>query len=309
MRIAVVGGTGFVGSHVVAGLLEAGHELRVVGRGERSAALPPGLQVTHGDVVSGEGLEQAFEAADAIVNLAAVIRERGNQNFLTVNAEGPARVAAAAQRAGVRRLVQISAVGADPDPAFPYLFSRWQGEQGLIATDLEWVILRSSVVFGRGRGFFDQLARAISLPSPFLVIPGDGRALFQPIAAQDLARCLRLCVEDPERARQVYEVGGPEQLTLEQLTLEVARAIDREWFGISRRRPLHLDVRLIRPGALLMAKLLPDPLVTPQQLDLLGRPNATRLDAVRSCFGFDPVPVRGNLGYLRRPRRWPKLSA
>ncbi|MGH7697660.1 MAG: NAD-dependent epimerase/dehydratase family protein [Candidatus Dormibacteria bacterium] len=309
MRVALVGGSGFVGSHLLPAFLQAGHELRVVGRGVRSAALPPGLAPTRGDVVSGEGLLEAFQGAQAVVNLAAVIRERGVQTFDSVNARGSARVVAAAEAAGVERLVQFSAVGADSDPNFPYLLSKWRGEQAVQASSLDWVIVRSSTIFGPGPGFFSELARAISLPSPFLIVPGDGSATFQPIAAQDVARCLLQAVEQPERSHYLYEIGGPDQLTLDELTLEVARAIDKEWFGISKRKLLHLDPRLIRPGAVLMDKLMPHPLVTPAQLAMLAKPNVTRLDAVPSDFGFDPLPLHGHLDYLRRPRRWPRMAA
>jgi len=309
LRVAVVGGTGFVGSHLVPQLLQAGHEVRVVGRGVRSATLPPGLAPTYGDVVSGDGLAEAFQSADAVVNLVAVIRERGNQTFDAVNAEGSANVVTAATQAGVRRLVQFSAIGADPDPTFPYLLSKWRGEQVVTASSLEGVIIRSSTIFGTGEGFFTLLAKAISLPAPFLIIPGDGTAIFQPIHADDVARCVLAGVEDPGRAGHLYEIGGPDQVSLEQITMGIAQVIDKEWFGISKRKPLHLDPRLIRPGALVMDKLLPNPLVTPQQLDMLAKPNVTRLDAVRTEFGFEPRPMWGNLGYLKRPSRWPKLAA
>jgi uncharacterized protein YbjT (DUF2867 family) len=309
LRVAIVGGTGFVGSHLVPQVLKAGHEVRVVGRGVRPPALPPDLTPTHGDVVSGDGLEAAFQSADVVVNLVAVIRERGLQTFDAVNAQGTANVADAAARAGVKRLVQLSAIGADPDPNFPYLISKWRGEQAVIASSLEWVIIRSSTIFGKGDGFFTLLARAISLPAPFLLIPGDGAAVFQPIHADDVGRCLLAAIEDSRRARQLYEIGGPDQVTLEQITLAVAQAIDKEWFGISKRKPIHVDPRMIRPGAMLMDKLLPDPLVTPQQLDMLAKPNVTRVDAVRTEFGFEPRPMEGNLGYLKRPRRWPKMAA
>ncbi|MGA2873176.1 MAG: NAD-dependent epimerase/dehydratase family protein [Candidatus Dormibacteria bacterium] len=309
MRVAVVGGTGLVGSHLLPSLLSAGHEIRVVGRGERSATLPPGLLPTFGDVVSGEGLDQAFQSADAVVNLAAVIRPRGYQTFEAVNARGTANVVAAAARAGVRRMVQFSAIGADPDPSFPYLFSKWEGEQAVAASSLEWVVVRSSVIFGEGRGFFNHLADALSLPSPFLVIPGDGSAVFQPISADDVARCLLLAVEEQPRARHLYEIGGPEQPTLEEIVFAIAEAIGKERFGGSKRTALHLDPRLIRPVAMVMDRLLEDPLVTAQQLDMLAQPNITRLDAVRLDFGFEPRPMRGNLGYLKRPSRRPRRAA
>lgn len=305
MRVAITGGSGFVGSHLVPLLLESGHEIRVIGRGARPVTLPPGLSVTFGDVVTGEGLEEAFRDADAVVNLVAIIRAKGVQTFTSVNSQGTAHVVRAAQQAGVPRLVQLSAIGAGPDPTFPYLFSKWQGEQWVRGSGLDWVILRSSVIFGKGDGFFTTLAKAISLPAPFLVIPGDGTAVFQPIAADDVARCLRSAVLEPQRAGKVYEIGGPEQLTLEQITLAVAAATGKEWFGIARRKPLHLDPRLIRPGAVLMDKLMPNPLVTPQQLDMLVKPNVTAADSVVANFGFQPQSLGANIGYLKRPKRWP----
>lgn len=309
MRVAVVGGSGFVGSHLLPQLLRRGHEIRVIGRGLRSTPLAPGLVPTYADVVSGEGLEEAFQSADAVINLVAVIRERGLQTFDAVNARGTANVVEAAGRAGVRRLVQFSAIGADPDPNFPYLLSKWRGEQAVAASSLEWVVIRSSTIFGVGDGFFSTLAKALSLPAPFLVIPGDGSAVFQPIHADDVARCLVAGIEDQSRARQLSEIGGPDQVTLEQITIAVAQAIDKEWFGISKRKPLHLDPRLIRPGAVLMDRFLARPLVTPLQLDMLAKPNVTRLDAVRTGFGFEPRPMWSNLGYLKRKSRWPRLAA
>ncbi len=305
MRIAITGGSGFVGSHLVPLLLESGHEIRVVGRGARSTTLPAGLSPTFGDVVTGEGLEAAFQGADVVVNLVAVIRNQGVQTFDSVNSRGTQHVVDASRAAGVRRLVQLSAIGADPDPMFPYLFSKWQGEQWVQGSGLEWVILRSSVIFGKGDGFFSLLAKAISTPAPFLVIPGDGTAIFQPIAAEDVARCLLAAVEQPERQGHIYEIGGPDQLTLEEITVAVAEATGRDWFGISKRKPLHLDPRLIRPGAVVMDKIMRNPLVTPQQLDMLVKPNVAALDAVVRDFGFEPKPLIPNLGYLRKPKRWP----
>ena len=304
MRIAVTGGTGFVGGEVVRTLLLAGHELRVVGRGVRQPRLPDGLRLTFGDVVTGTGLDDAFAGADAVVHLTAVIRERGPQTFAAVNAQGTATVVAAAERAGVRRLVHLSALGVDPDPDFPYLASKWQGEQAVRGSGLDWVVVRSSVIFGPGDGFFGQLAGALRVPSPFLVIPGDGRALFQPIAVGDVARCLRAAVEEPARRHHVYEIGGPQHLTLEQIMGAVAAATGHDEFLLGPRRPLRIPVAALRPLGALMDRLLPNPPVTAQQLALLARPNATSLDAVPAAFGFDPAPLATHLATLRRRRRW-----
>ena len=299
MRIAVTGGTGFLGSHLVAALLAAGHELRVVGRGAHRGTPPTGLRPTFGDVLSGEGLGAAFAGADAVVHLAAVIRERGPQTFAAVNADGTRTVVRAAEAAGARRLVHVSALGADPDPTFPYLASRWQGEEWVRSSQLDWVIVRSSVIFGPGDGFFSQLARAVRLPQPVIVVPGDGTQLFQPIAIGDVVRCLVAATTEPERRHHLYEIGGPEHVSLETLFRLVAAVTEADWLLTSRKRFIHVPIELLRPMALVMGRLLPHPLVTAAQLDLLARPNVTQLDAVPLGFGFAPTALADGLEHLR----------
>ncbi|HUY96830.1 MAG TPA: NAD-dependent epimerase/dehydratase family protein [Verrucomicrobiae bacterium] len=299
MRIAVTGGTGFVGSHLVPTLLRAGHEIRVVGRGVRRGALPDDLRPTFGDVLSGEGLAAAFQGAEVVIHLVAVIRERGRQTFTAVNAEGTRQVVEAARAAGVTRLVHLSAIGADPDPTYAYLASKWQGEEWVRTSGLDFVIVRSSVIGGRGDGFFTQLARAVRLPQPVIVIPGDGTALFQPIAADDVVRCLAATVSGSGRISGVVEIGGPEHLSLETLIRRVAAVAEADWLLASPKRFVHVPVELLRPMARLTDRCLPNPLVTASQLDLLARPNITRLDAVASAFGFLPSPLAVQIEHLR----------
>ena len=156
MRIAITGGTGFVGSHLASHLAEQGHELVLISRGARAgggAAGPAATRVT-ADVVSGSGLAAAFAGCDAVVNLVAVIVERRGQTFDAVNRQGAVNVARAAVEAGVGHLVQLSALGADPDPRFGYLASKWSGEQAIRISGIPHTILRSSLVFGPGDGFF-----------------------------------------------------------------------------------------------------------------------------------------------------------
>ncbi len=299
MRIAVTGGSGFVGSHLVPLLLADGHEVRIVGRGVRRGTLPDDLRASFGDVLTGEGLADAFQGADCVIHLVAIIRERGRQTFAAVNGEGTRNVVRAAELAGARRLVHLSALGVDPDPTYPYLASKWQGEQWVRGSAIEWVILRSSVMFGPGDGFFSQLARAVRLPQPVIVVPGDGTALFQPVAVSDVAHCLLAAATDPERAHHTYDLGGPEHLSLEALMRQVATVAEADWLLASPKRYVHVPLELLRPLARLMERLMANPLVTASQIDLLGRPNVTALDAIPTGFGFRPTALAGQLAYLR----------
>ena len=300
MRIAITGGTGFVGSHLASHLAEQGHELVLVARGKRPSD-PAGPAVTRvaADVVSGSGLVKAFAGCDAVVNLVAVIVEKRGQTFDAVNRQGAANVARAAVEAGVGHLVHLSAIGADPDPRFGYLASKWSGEQAIRISGIPHTIIRSSLVFGPGDGFFVKLARLIRRTPPLFPLPiaGDGRTLFQPIAAEDIARCIGLALERGPGPR-VFAVGGPDHLSYEQ----IVDIIRREVVSLPRIK-VHVPVPAIRPVAALMAAVMRDPLVTPAQLDLLGHHNITIPGAVAAVFGFEPQRFADRVGYLRRRGR------
>ncbi|MGO8686751.1 MAG: NAD-dependent epimerase/dehydratase family protein [Candidatus Dormibacteria bacterium] len=298
MRIAITGGTGFVGSRLAAHLAEEGHDLVLVSRGRRRAAAGTG-RLAAGDVVSGAGLVEAFAGCDAVVNLVAVIVERRRQSFERVNHLGTAHVAQAVRAAGVRHLVQLSALGADPDPRYAYLASKWAGEQAIRLSGVPHTILRSSLVFGPGDGFFVKLATLIRRTPPFAPLPiaGSGRTVFQPIAAGDVARCIGLTLERGPSDR-IVAIGGPDHLSYEQI-IDIIR---REVVSLPRLK-VHVPVPAIRPVAAVMAAVMRDPLVTPAQLDLLGRDNITQPGAVRAAFGFDPQRFAEHCGYLRRRGR------
>jgi nucleoside-diphosphate-sugar epimerase len=291
-RIAITGGTGFVGIHTSRALAAAGHELRLLARGTRSGPRPAGAEWVRADVVSSDGLAEALRGCDAVVHLVAIIREKGRQTFTRVNAQGTANVARAAAEAGVGHLVHISAIGVEPDPRYAYLASKWEGEQAVSGGTVPFTVLRPSLVFGPGDGFFTVLAKLIRL-NPVVPVVGDGRALFQPIAVSDLARIITLCIErGPSSA--VHEVGGPHQLTYEQI-IDIIKAET----GRVRRRNVHVPVAAMLPLATIFEKVLPNPPVTPGQLRLLEKQNVTRLDAVPTQFGFQPLSLAENCEYLQ----------
>lgn len=290
-RIAIVGGTGFVGLHTSRALVAAGHEVRLVARGQRRGPQVPGTQLVRADVVTGQGLEEALRGSDVVLHLAAVIRERGQQTFDKVNRQGAENVAAAVRAAGVGHVIHQSALGADPDPAYAYLCSKWQGEQAMRASGVPCDVLRPSLLFGIGDGFFTQLVKLIRW-NPVVPVPGDGRAMFQPLAIGDLARIVVQCVETGPRGL-VAEIGGPDWLSLE----EIINIIKAE---MGTRRPnVHVPIPAILPAAILFDALLPNPPVTPSQLKLLAKNNLARPDSVQRSFGFEPQSFAANAGYLR----------
>jgi NADH dehydrogenase len=301
MRIAIAGGTGFVGSQLAAHLTEQGHELVLVARGNQRHTAPAaaGARLARADVVSGTGLAEAFAGCQAVVNLVAIIVEKGRQTFDAVNRQGTANVAQAAVDAGVTHLVQLSALGAGPDPRFAYLASKWAGEQAIAISGVPHTIIRSSLVFGPGDGFFVKLARLVRRTPPLFPLPiaGDGRTLFQPIAAADVARCIGLALQRGP-SNGVVSIGGPDHLSYEQI-IDLIRT---EVVSLPRLK-VHVPVIAIKPVATLMTAIMRDPLVTPSQLDLLGRNNVTLPGAVRVTYAFDPARFAESCGYLRRRGR------
>ncbi|HYA00866.1 MAG TPA: NAD-dependent epimerase/dehydratase family protein [Candidatus Binatia bacterium] len=296
MRIAITGGTGFVGSHLTAQLSEQGHELVLLTRTRRQRrATRPNVTLVGADVVTGEGLAEGLAGCDALVHLVAVIVERGRQTFDAVNRRGSANVAAAARRAGIGHLVHLSAVGADPDPRYAYLASKWAGEQAVRISGVPHTIIRSSLMFGPGDGFFTKLTKLVRRTPPMAPLPvaGDGRTLFQPIAVDDVARCIATALERGPSDR-VVSIGGPDHLSYE----EIIDIIKAKVVSLPRIN-VHVPVLAIKPMAAMMAAVMRDPLVTPSQLDLLGRNNITTPNAVATAFGFTPRRFADNCAYLR----------
>jgi uncharacterized protein YbjT (DUF2867 family) len=291
VRVAVTGGSGFVGIHTVRALKNAGHEVVVIARG--TVRQPKGERVTfvRADVTSAPALASAFAGCDAVVHLVAVIRERGRQTYDRVNREGSERVAQAAKDAGIGHLLYQSALGADPDPRFPYLLSKWEAEQAVRAGGIPYTTFRPGLIFGTGDGFFTLLARMMRI-LPVITIAGDGRALFQPISVADVTRCIVLALERGP-SNHVHELGGPDQMTYE----EIVRTI-KATLGL-HRKIVHVPVPMMLPLAFMMEKVLRNPPVTRDQLHMLARNNITRVDSVRVAFGFDAMSFADNADYLQ----------
>ncbi len=241
--------------------------------------------------VTGDGLDDALAGADAVVHLAAIPRESRGRRFDAVNARGTERVVEAAERAGVSRFVHLSAIGVIDDPGLAFLHSKWRGEKAVRSSALEWVVLRPSLLFGEGDGFFNLVRTALRYWSPGIVaIPGRGDARFQPLAVDDLAIAIERSLTDDGRARSVYEIGGPEHLTYRQIVDAVSAATGM------RRLKIGVPIPVISAITAVTDRILPAFPVSHDQISSLQRPNSTDLDAFERAFGVKPRPL--DLSYL-----------
>jgi uncharacterized protein YbjT (DUF2867 family) len=296
MRVAVTGANGFVGRHLVAQLLQRGHDVRALisERPDAEKDLPESgrgnVDVRRADVRKPDSLRGAFDGMDAVVHTVAVPTER-KQKFADVNVAGVAHVVAEAQRAGIGRIVHMGALRADPDSPYPYLRSKGQGEALVTGSGIPHVVLQPSLLFGKGDDFFPRLA--FSLMFPVVPVPGDGKARFQPIHVDDIAQALVNAVERREISG-VHEIGGAEPVTYDEMLAETMRATGK------RRPTLHVPVPLMKPPAVVMGLVMADPPVTVSQLDLLAVDNTPRKNALEPVFGVHPRPFKGALDYLRQ---------
>ncbi|MFQ5875537.1 MAG: complex I NDUFA9 subunit family protein [Dehalococcoidia bacterium] len=297
--ILVTGATGYVGRRVVRKLAEEGESVRCLVRPSSDLSPFQGLEVeTHvGDVKDLSSLRSACDGADSVVHLVAIIRERGENTFDRVNHLGTENVVKAAVEAGVDRFVHLGAIGAGNDVRYPYLYSKWQGEQAVMSGGIPYVVLRSSIMFGRGDEFINALAAVVKL-GPVTPIIGAGRTKFQPIFVEDVAVCISQALKDEGLLGRVTEIGGPEQLTYKEMVDLIIST-----YG-ARRLKIRIPVFAIKPLMPMLGRLLPHPPITRAELDMINLDNLTELDSVEKSFGFKPRPLRDNMEYILDMARW-----
>jgi NADH dehydrogenase len=311
--ILVTGANGFVGSHVVPALLDAGHRVVALVRSDGSAevvrrrlspAQRESLDVRMGDVTRPATLPPALDGVDTVVHLVAIPRDwRNGAELRLVNTEGTRNVVEAARAAGVRRFVHQSALGVTDDPRLHYASSKAQGEAIVTASDLDWTVVKPSILWGERDGFFNILAGLVRMSPGVVPMPAGARSRYQPMWIGDLAAIHARVVDDPQAIGRVHELGGPRYWTYREILEEVLRGMQARRLVLPLPQPL---IRLVAGTA--EAVRLPFPVAT-DQLRQLSFDNTTSLDSVSSQFGFEPRPMEGNLGYLRRKVRDQEPSA
>lgn len=227
MRIFLAGATGFVGSHVRCALLENGHELRILSH-RRTASPEPGIEVVTGDATRPETFAGALDGCDAALNLVGIIREfpRRGITFERLHVTATENLLSAAQHAGVRRFIQMSALGSRDGAVSRYHQTKFRAEQLVRASGLDWTIFRPSVIFGPKDDFINKLAGFVR-NFPLVPVIGNGRYRLQPIDGNDVARSFAMALNMPETIGQTYELCGRDRFTYRELLGAVARSLGR----------------------------------------------------------------------------------
>ena len=287
MKIAVTGGTGFVGSAIVTELLGRGHEVTVLARkpldtgsdGQKS------LRYVQGDVVKGEGLEGLVEGKDAMIHLVGIIREEGENSFDRVHRQGTENVLNEARKAGVRKFVQMSALGTREDAVSTYHRSKWAGEEAVRSSGLDWTIFRPSIIYGPFDSFINMLAD-IMIKSPVMPVLGGGGSLMQPVFVKDVARAFTEAVEETWSKGRIYELGGPDILGFKEILKVISEVIDKKRVFVS------VPIAIVDPLVGVFQTLGIQLPVTRDQLIMLKEDNIRKGGDSLDDFSFDFTPFR-----------------
>jgi NADH dehydrogenase len=287
----VFGGSGFIGRYVVKRLAAAGHVVRVAVRDTEAALFlkPMGAvgQVVplYTSLAEPATVARAVAGADIVVNLVGILAEQSPGEFQRVQADGAGAIATAAAAAAVGRLVQVSAIGADPAAASLYARTKGLGEQAVRAGFPAATILRPSLVFGPEDQFFNRFAALASISPIMPVIAGSSR--FQPVYVGDVADAVMAALHDGKAAGRLYELGGPRVWTFRELLEWILQQTRR------RRMLVEVPMRLARLQASVMERL-PGGLkmLTQDQLLLLAQDNVVAAGAAGLLdLGIRPTPV------------------
>ena len=288
MKVLLTGGTGFVGPKVAYALRAREHDVRVLVRSpQRAKKLQTwGCELAEGDVTDEDSLGRAAEGCEAVVHLVAIIKG-SRQDYDRVMVGGTESLLAAAKKAGVRRFVLMSALGASEQnrELVPYFGAKWAMEQAVSGAGLEHVVFRPSFVFGKDGGVLPTFLRQVKL-SPVTPVLGDGTIRLQPIWVEDVASFFAQAVEAGDAAGRTFEIGGPDAVTWNELYDRLKSIL-----GV-RRGTVHVPFGLVRPVALLVERL-PGAPVTRDQLTMLaeGGDNVCDNGPALETFDVDLVPL------------------
>jgi len=304
-RIVVLGGSGFVGRHVVARLVAAGYRAVVPTRSRERAkhlVLLPTVEVVEASVHDPVTLERIVAGAGSVINLVGIINEMRRGDFDRTHVELTRKILSACRAVGVRRLMHMSALNADPRGPSRYLMTKGQAEDIVAASDLDWTIFRPSIIFGREDSFLNLFARLERLLPVMALACPDAR--FQPIWVVDVAEAFARALNDERTWGERYALCGPRVYTLHEIVAYVGR-VSGHHRPIAPLGPAlsRLQARMLEvlPGKLMtrdnIASMSLDNVCGGEYPALLGGP-PTALEAIAPSY-LSPVVARSRYSRFR----------
>jgi NADH dehydrogenase len=281
LKIAITGGTGFVGGHLAVTLAQRGHEVVVIARGidRRPWAAEVlgtrGVRLVLARLADEDALRRAFAGCEAVAHCAGINRELGGQTYDAVHVDGTRNVVHAAENAGIRRIALLSFLRARPNCGSAYHETKWAAEEIVRASNLGWTVLKPGMIFGRGDHMLDHLTRALCT---FPVFVSMGRRRVRPLAVGDVANVLKAALIDERLTRKTTPVTGPTELFFDDAVRLVARVIRK------RLVLVRLPIALTYGVAWSAERLMTVPLISAAQVRILQE------GVVDAALAPDPLP-------------------
>jgi len=227
MKIAITGASGFIGTHLATRLAGEGHELLMLNRRNHVSQDSEQLTAITTDLSDVAVLEKALRGCDAVSHCAGITREIGNRTFKNVHVQGTRNLVTAAQNAGVKRMVLMSFLRARPNCSSPYHESKWETEEIVRNSGLDYTVIKAGVVFGRGDHMLDHLSHAL-YTFPIFPLVGLKDQACRPLAVEDLVQVMRAALVDMRLKQQTVAVVGAEEIYLREAVRRVAAVVGKE---------------------------------------------------------------------------------
>jgi nucleoside-diphosphate-sugar epimerase len=267
MKIAITGGTGFIGRHLARDLIERGHEVVVIARGLYTRNTQPieGATFVAVDANNTEKLQEAFAGCDAVAHCAGTSVEDGKQTFQQLHVEGTRSTVTAAERAGVKKFVLLSYLTVRPNVKSAYHRTKWEGEEIVRKSNLNYTILKAGLVYGQGDHLLNNLGNLLR-KMPIFATVGFREQTVRLVAVEDLVKIISAVLMDKNRlSRQTVAVIGPEEFPFSTAARRISRAMGKPFLLV-----LPFPVLFQRLLAWVSERFMPKPLITKAQVQMLA---------------------------------------
>lgn len=283
--ILVTGGTGFIGRSLIRQLIGSGYKVRSL---IRPSKMTPGISkgvpydIVLASLTDLRGIRAAMSDVSTVIHLVSGENKGSKTDLLKVDIESSRIISRAAVETGVDRIVYLSHLGADRASAYPVLKTKGIAENYIKASGIDFTIVRSSLVYGPADHFTNGISRLMNL-SPFLfLLPGDGSTVLQPIWIDDLVGCIISSLEDNNTRNRIYEVGGGEYLTIQEIVEMVGKKIK------VNKKIVHIHPAYLRLITVVMETAFPSFPVSTFWLDYLSANRTSSIDVLPREFGILP---------------------
>jgi len=238
-----------------------------------------------GTITSDSDVTNALLGVNAVINLAGIIREVNDASFEDVNINGVERLLRLIDTTRVNNLTHLSTLESETNENQRYSYSKLQADKLIMKSNLNYSIIRSSLVLGPNDGFSKRIKQSLLMPLPIFPLPDGGNQLFQPISVYELSFILSSTLQPSEknnRLPKIYSIGGPEHISFKTLVKYYAEKEGKFRFF------LPVPSKLLNVPIKILAEIMMDPLVTQNEMLELKKDNITKLNSVKTHFGFEP---------------------